>query len=256
MNLNQAKSVVGIPASESIAGRASIEMAIKQCVKAIIIARKAGDDQRAAHLSEAKEVFRKRLSRNCCAVCGVTIGGMATHCQTHQRRKALPPPVTALGPIEKPKGNGNARLDVSPAGGLIARFGFYARPVQDVFAKWEKILGAEIVTDCLCSVAIDLHDRKVSLNLVPRPRWQCKLELAAALTSVLHDRKSPQGWLLNNIHVLQVADAENGFASWKEISARTGGRFSASRLSKAAERLQLLTSPSVAAAFRRAVKTK
>lgn len=255
MNLNQAKAVAGISPSQTIAGRAGLQMAIRHCKESIIAARRRGDDKHAAELSEAKEVFRRRLKRNTCAVCGVTIGMSAKFCRIHHRRKSLPFP--GCNPVVAgPKGNVNARIDVSPKGGLIARFGFYARPVQIVFKKWKMILEPEIVKSCLIGVAHDLRMRQVSLVRIPRGHWQCALELAAALTSVLMDRTSPQGWLLNHIHVLQVADGETGFSGWAEIAKQTGGRFSASRLSKAAERLQLLTPAPIAESYRRAVKTK
>ena len=82
MKINQAKAVAGI--KYRVANRDEHAQAERDCVKLITAARRAGDDTRAAELSEAKALFQKRArTRNNCAVCGVTIARGATHCGIH-----------------------------------------------------------------------------------------------------------------------------------------------------------------------------
>lgn len=268
MNLKQAKAVAGIAPDELVAGRKAIEKAAKQCTKrAAKYHPDKNQNNKAARgeflrCIEARDFWKKRIPHTC-PVCSVSIGRGATHCRLHQTNrtaKALSPAAGWQPATPTAKRNSNARVDVSPKGGLIARFGFYAVPVRNVFRKWQRTLGEDRTRHCFIQAADwILNERKISLTVLRRAQWQCALEFGAALASVVCDRTTAASWLLNHIHILQVADGETGFAGWKEISTHTGAagwpKFSGDRLTKAAERLQLLTPGQTAKSFRRAVKT-
>lgn len=254
MNLNQAKSAAGIPASESITGRAAIERAIRQCVKAIIVARKAGNDDQAARLSEAKEVFRKRLGRNGCAVCGVTIGRGATHCQAHYRRKALPSHNPTPQKAESARGNSNARIDVAPIGGMKATLGFYAEPVQYVLKKWAgKNLRPEWIEDIFIRVAMPVRFRESEMKVtIPYHQlWKFVADLMMAVTELYTDRSKPAYWLLS----LPNSVATNGkYPSFEdirdEVIKNSGPAFTTGQLRTAYSRLKLATPKELANEFR------
>lgn len=256
MNLNQAKKAAGIAPHETIAGREALEAAMCRCVAGIVEARRKGNDTRAAELSEAKEVFRRRIRRNTCPVCGVVIGNGSTHCQVHQRAaaKALPP----TGPETKPepKGNSNARTPVAPVGGALAHLGFYTAPVKAVVAKWQPTLGAAMVKRYFTplAMAVVFRNNHVELPFVGHQHWQAVFELGAAIASVMNDTSKPQAWLLS------LADcATNGrYKSWQEIRddiAKQGGpTFTTEQLAQADKRMGLATPREMAKAFRHDMK--
>lgn len=253
MNLNQAKAVAGIRSSESIAGRDAIERAIKQCVKAIVVARKAGDDSLAASLSEAKEVFRKRLGRNGCAVCGVAISPKATHCQLHAKRKQIGNKVNPV--LQKAaRQNSNARIDVAPVGGIKATLGFYSSEVQDVLKKWEgSKLRSEWIEDVFMRVAKPIRFRKSEMEIkIPYYQlWRFAADLMVAVTNVFTNKTRPEYWLLS----LSISVAQNGkYPSFDEIREtvikNAGPAFSTAQLRTAYSRLKLATPKDIASGFR------
>lgn len=272
MKTNQAKAVAGI--KYNLTTRQDYVRAERDCKNLIVSARKAGDDNRAAELSGAKSVFQKRArantTGNACAICGITIARGATHCRIHHRTQNKAPAAPdgfKTAESKTRKGNGNARVDVSPSGGLIARFGFYLTPVQTTFKKWRAALGEATARECFIQAASGLPShRQISLSRLPRAQWQCSLELGAALASVVCDRTKVESWLLQM--PIQVATGKGDsiyFDSIKSITekiAARGGRnkngepFSAAVVSKALSRLRLTTPAEKAKSFRRVVKTK
>lgn len=275
MNINQAKKIAGIAPGEAVIGRAAIQQAAKECVKraaAFHPDRNPNDaTAKAAFLRymEARDFWKKRIPHGC-AVCGETIGRGATHCRLHQAGRTVKSLSAQAGfepaakaKVRESRANPNARVDVSPKGGWIARLGFYAKPVQKVFVKWQRTIGEVRAQRCFIEIAkgIQSPDRRLSLARVPRAEWQCALELGAALASVVCNRTSPGSWLLNHIHhLLHIADGVTDYDGWKKIAEHTGGngwpKFSPGTLTKTAERLQINTPDSAAKSYRRAVKTK
>jgi DnaJ domain len=273
MNLNQAKAALGIARNETIAGRESLEQVVKRG-KTLAVKyhpdrnpNNKAAEQKFIQIMAACDFFKKLIPK-ACPVCGVTISRGATHCQIHQRSTAKALPAAAgWQPQAQRKGNGNARVDVSPKGGLIARFGFYLSPVKKVFKKWQRTLGEDRTRDIFIAAADGiLHHRQVSLALLPRTQGQCALEFKAALASVVCDRTKMESWLIRL--PIQVAAGENGFTRWDSIEtiaakiAAGGGRnkkgekFSTASIRKALDRLQLTTPKEKAKSFRRVVKVK
>ena len=157
MNINQAKAVARI--KDSTSGRAGMEAASERCKALIIQARKAGDDKRASELTEAWQVFKKRL-RNAayCDECGRVIDRDATRCTLHRVKttKELP-----FGPVPEPikressrRQNSNARVSGITFDSALAHCGFYTAPVQKVVRKWSRSLPAHALESYFRSLAM------------------------------------------------------------------------------------------------------
>ena len=185
MKTNQAKEIAGI--KYNLTTREDYARAECDCVKAIISARKAGNDSLAAELSAAKSVFQKRArGGNSCAVCGVTIARGATHCRIHHRQqsKTIAAPAE-LPAMKKNKGNGNARVAIPKDN--LAPIGFYAAPVQKVIKKWRGEIGNEWLEHLFIKAAhaaiFNYHDFG-SLRILYRRQLKAFFELGAAIVEV------------------------------------------------------------------------
>lgn len=165
MNIQKAKSVARIPAHVSVTGRVGAERALAYCKSEIVSARKSGDDARAAAVSEAKEFFKKRAgSRNRCATCWAVINRGATHCAicaTIRSRKILPP----LDSTPAQRKKASRRVDVSPEGGWLARYGFYAGPVQKVLRKWTGKVSQSRIREYFTTIAEPMVFRPATATL-------------------------------------------------------------------------------------------
>jgi hypothetical protein len=255
VKLSQAKAIAGITAS--ISGRAGLEAAMKRIKSLIVEARKAGDDARAAKLSEAKEYFRRRLTgHNSCQTCGKPIGASATYCQLHSRPAVLPaheavagrtwinshgnlitdPPNSPKSPMSKP---------ASPKGGSLARLGYYTPAVQKAVAKWAPIVGGELLDGYFRATAKSVVlGEQLALPFVPQSHWPAIWALGKALSAVYDRTSKAPAWLLR----LPLGALKNGEAhSWNdlrgEIKRRGGRRFSRAEIVGAATRMRLLNKP-------------
>lgn len=294
MKIQKAKSIARIPAHVSVAGRAGAERALAYCKSEIVSARKAGDDARAAAVSEAKEFFKKRMgSRNRCAICGAVINRGATHCAkcaSSRSRKILPP----LDSTPARRKKASRRIDVSPEGGWLARYGFYAGPVQRVVRKWTGKVSQSRIQEYFAAVAEPLVFRPVTVVLaeldpddadfltkhhaawvqrrnaflrsrrgftlhfpyVGRKDWSCIFELGLALDSVLNNKSKPESWLIR-FPIWVATDGEQD--GWPQLAAhihqRGGPLFKGNTITQAARRLRMLTPRPIQAAYRRATAT-
>lgn len=250
MNITQAKALAGIQAN--LSGKAAYQGAMQATVKQIALARKAGDDTRAAELSQAKQVFKKRALRNTCEICGQVISNKATLCMICARKssKALPGPLASVqAAIKAPRPNNNARVAVAPEGGPLARLGYYCKPVQAVLSKWRSSIKPEALDKYFFSVAMPVIFRETKSRLpgfIPPQHWPVVFELGNAICAVFNDTSKPEAWLLRQNDV-----ATNGqFDSWQQIAddiTRLGGpRFQPGNLRQAARRIKLITPPALA----------
>ena len=257
MNINQAKAVAGIPRGQSVAGRQRLLVAIERCKRGIVAAHpdRGGESALAAKLSEAQQVFKDRLRGNRCEVCGVRIAETATRCRLHQKKRALPG-AAEPGPAEtKPeRWKLTRRMDVSPEGGWLARYGFYSRPVQAVVRKWGGKVSASRLQHYFATIAETMIRRPKPMALtfgyVGPNDWPCIFQLGIALDEVLADKTKPDSWLIRNpIWVATHGSQED----WADMAARSG--FKANTLNQAARRLRMLTPKPVQESYRRAVRT-
>ena len=201
MKSNQAKAVAGI--KYKVTTRDECERAVRDCVKLIISARRAGDDNRAAELSGAKSFFTNQArARNACAICDATIARGATHCRTHQRRtKALPPSADCLPKTKKRLNPRKLRRRSNP----LTPLGYYTNPIKKVVTRWRETIGTEIfdanihslMSTCVCSVQLQdstkpfFHKKRFALEVAlavenVRENWRGKI----------HDKQL--GWMLDN----------------------------------------------------------
>ena len=255
MKISQAKAFAGI--KYTVATRADYARAEKDCVKLIAAARKTGDDNRAAQLSEAKSFFQKRArGGNKCAVCSVTIARGATHCGIHsrQQKKMIAAP-TEWQPKSKPKreGNNNERIALFPKGGHLAILGFYSTPVQKTVAKWRGKIDEDVLKHYFGIVAMPLHYPGIHLhanNEKPRYHWRAIYELGTAIGSLLDNPNSPEAWLLNQPHLVIGKPSTSWNETIENIVKQGGRRFTENQLKQAAKKMQLLTPPEVARVFR------
>jgi hypothetical protein len=256
MKTNQAKAVAGI--KFNLATRADYERAERDCVKLIILARKAGDDTRAAELSEAKALFQKRArSRSSCAVCGVIIARGATHCRIHSRpkqNKIAAPADWQPEPKTKIADNNNARVAMGfPKGGQLARLGYFTTPVKKIVAKWRDEIGEETLKQYFVIVAKPLFSGVHLLaNREKPPRhWQAIYELGATIAALYNDNTSVESWLLKQPAILVGKPTTSWAETIDNIENRRGPRFTANQLALASKRMLLNTPDDVAATFRR-----
>ena len=260
MNINKAKKVAGI--RFSITSRANLARAASHCKSEIIAARRAGDDTRAAELSEAKEVFKRRTrARNTCAICGTTIARGATYCQIHYRPQNIAIGAPAgMNPqplqTERRKGNGNAR--VAPTIDPFAPLGYYSAPVQKIVAKWRDTIGDEMLQRYFSAVAMAVVLKNCKLELptfVPWQHWQAVFEIGATIAKVCADKSKAEAWILGG-----ECAKDGSYESLQEIRAKIikqGGKsFSVGALAAAFHRLKLSVSKETAKDFRRFVITK
>jgi hypothetical protein len=260
MKTNQAKAIAGI--KYNLTTRKDYIRAERDCVKLIIAARKAREDIRAAELSEAKEVFKKRTrARSNCAICGTTIARGATHCRIHSRpqNKVIAAPA-GMNPqplqTERRKGNGNAR--VAPIIDPFAPLGYYSAPVQKIVAKWRDTIGDEMLQRYFSAVAMAVVLKNCKLELppiVPVDHWQAVFEIGAAIAKVCADKRKAEAWILGG-----ECAVNHRYESLSEIRAKIikqGGKpFSVGALAAAFHRLKLSASKETAQDFRRFVITK
>lgn len=250
MNITKAKALAGI--QENLSGKAAYQGAMQATVKQIALARKAGNDGRAAELSQAKQFFKKRALRNTCEICGQVISSKATHCPICARKsaKALSGPLaTVQAAVKAPRANNNARVAVAPEGGPLARLGYYCKPVQAVLSKWSSNLKPETLDQYFFSVAMPVVFRETKSRLpdfIPPQHWPVVFELGIAICAVFNDTSKPEAWLLRQNDV-----ATNGqFESWQQIAediTRQGGpRFTPANLKQSARRIRLTTPPALA----------
>jgi hypothetical protein len=235
VNINQAKALARIRAS--VLGRKSLEAAAAHCKAGIVAARKAGDDGRAAELSEARQVFKKRLQGNNCQQCGKPIADGASNCRFHQRVKALP------GPCQTPaKGQrGKWRVDASPDGGAIARWGYYSPSVRKVIQRWQR-LGDGLPERYFVAAWKMVTWNEWPVLFIPEAHWPAVLEIGLAICKMRSDHKRPACWLLRLCNGVMV----NGeWPSWPDVQAeiiRKGGPdFAISQLKQASRELRLTT---------------
>jgi len=262
MNISSAKALLGIRGR--VADRAALEAAVQLCKARIVAARRASDDSLAATLSEAREVFRQRLiGRGRCEVCSATISSSARRCRLHQRsrRAALPGPPKAkplpreYRAIEKAlrQRNSNARVDVAPTGGPLARLGFHTPPVQKVLSRWAGQVRMDMLERYFDAVATAVVHRETSLSMerVAPQLWPLVFELGLAVAQVFNDTRSPRAWLMR-----ETGTMTNGsHSSWLEIVNRIkkegGPRFTAGHLAKIAGGMKLTTPAPLGKEFRR-----
>ena len=266
MNLNQAKVIAGFAPHESVAGRESLERAVKGCTKRAALFhpdRKPNDKSAAkkfAQIMAARAFFKKRIPHGC-AVCGVTIGRGATHCQIHKAGstlKALPAAGIQPEPQPRPKGNGNARVSV--VGDPLALLGYYTAPVQQAVDKWREQIGEPMLQRYFKPVALAVVHRQpeMALPFVAPKHWGAVFDLGNAVVAAMGNLSIPGGWLLRlpGVHV-----ATNGvFPSAEDIRQqiiREGGRpFTAATIRQALKKLQLTTPKEIAADWRKSVVIK
>lgn len=251
MKTNQAKAVAGI--KFKLTTREDYARAERDCLKLIISARKAGDDNRAAELSEAKSFFQKRTrTRNRCAVCGDTIARGATHCRIHSRQqnKLIAAPA-GIKPTERRKDNGNARLAI-PRDNL-APLGFYAAPVQKVVSKWRDEIGEQWIEHYFMKAAHAAIYRTPdfgSLAILTRRQLAAFYAIGTAILEVCEDKSKPAAWILGG-----ECEINGRAASLSEIRAkiiRQGGKaFSEKSLATAFHRLKLTPTKEQAEDYRR-----
>jgi len=252
VNIQKAKSIARIPAHVSVCGKAGAERALAYCKSEIISARKADNDARAAELSEAKEFFKRRQgSRSFCAGCGVVINRGAercTICANDRGRKILPP----LDGTPARRKKASRRIDVSPEGGWLARYGFYAGPVQKVVKKWSGKVTAGRIQHYFAKLAEGMIARRKpwAFDYVGPNDWQCLFELGLALDSVLRDHTKPESWLIRNPIWVATDGAQD---DWAELSRRSA--FKPNTLNQAARRLRMITPKRVQESYRRALST-
>jgi hypothetical protein len=256
MNINQAKAVAGI--HYRTRSRADFERASLDCKKEIIAARRAGDDTRAALLSEAKEFFKKLArAKNICAVCGVPVSRGAAHCRIHQRQnKAIASPDGLKPqPMESEKRNGNARV---ASDDHLASLGYYAAPIKKVVARWRDIIGNDELEHYFFTVAMTLFYGRMSLKFdlqVSPDHWPAIFELGTAIVKLRANKRTPHAWLLN-----ESAPLNGKHKSWEEIRAgiikRGGPAFAEGTLRKASHCLKLSTSKESKEVFRHLAVTK
>lgn len=259
MNINQAKAIAGIPKSQSVSGRQRLLAAIEHCKRGIIAAhpdRTGGNTSRAAELSEAQQFFKDRLRGNRCEVCGERITATAKRCRLHIKRRALPGPEGQQPARQKP----SRRIDVSPEGGWIARYGFYSRPVQAVVRKWSSNVSRGRIEHYFATIAETmLHRHKpmaLAFGYVGPNDWGCVFELGQALDDVLQDKSKAESWLIR----IPIQVATNGAqAEWHELAAlirgKGGPQFKANTITQTARRLRMLTPKSIQESYRRATAT-
>lgn len=250
MNINQAKAIAGI--NYSVTGKAELSRAVLDCKNGIIAARRASNDTRAAQLSEAQAIFKKRAkAKSVCLECGATISRGAMRCRIHSRslNKAIAAPL-GLKPTEKRKGNGNARVDA--ISDPLALLGYYTPAVQKVVSKWRGIIGDYTVERCFVSVARAVLDH-YPLELPPvltTEIWQAVFELGAAIAGVCQDKKKIEAWILGKAVEGSYKDIQ------KSIIHQGGRRFETGAIAKRFKDLRLSVSKEVAKGYRQFVITK
>jgi len=255
MKISQAKAIAGI--QYTLKTRSDYAHAEKVCVNLIAAARKTGDDNRAAELSEAKSIFQKRARGGTrCAVCSVTIARGATHCVIHgrQQKKMITAPIE-WQPESKPKrkGNNNERIALFPKGGHLATLGYYSTPVQKIVTKWRGQIAEDVLKHYFGIVAMPLHYPGIHLhanNEKPRYHWRAIYELGTAIGSLLDNPHSPEAWLLNQPQLVIGKPSTSWNETIQNIVKQGGRRFTENQLKQAAKKMKLLTPPEVARVFR------
>ena len=201
MNINQAKALAWLPRNVRVTGRDGAELALKALKVGIVQARRLGDDLQAGKLSEAKEVFRKRLvGSNRCEVCGNPIAASETSCRLCLRPKALPLPAAYRGAAASSRPPAQERKLTHEAYALC---GYWTPPVQKVVRRWRDRIGQDGKDpEGWCKHYIAQASWSIKgghwLNIQPiHPgHMGYLLELLTALHKVWSDKASPYRWLL------------------------------------------------------------
>jgi hypothetical protein len=244
MKINQAKAIAGIKAK--LTGHEDYARAERDCVQQIIAARRAKNDNLAARLSEAKEVFKKRARRlNTCAVCSVTISRGATHCGIHSRpQNKMIAGDAGRQPAQKIKRAGNINSRVSVVSDPFAWEGYYTSEVQKVVKKWRGKISEQKIKSYFVPVARTIKKGQTSLNLtqIHPGDWPAIFELGLAANAIYANKEKLAYWLLT----LPIHIAVNGhFPSYAEISTmifKQGKKhFNPRTIQKQLERMRLVT---------------
>ena len=262
MNIKQAKALTGLPRNAHVSGRDGAELALKALKARIVQARKIDDDLQAAKLSEAKEVFRKRLVRhNRCDVCGNPISAGATRCRSCLRPKALPliasyrPAAPAgLKPIENDWRKGKANARVSVVTNPLALSGYYTPQVQKVVSKWLGTIAEETLQGYFVAVWPVARHKGTFLNIKGvEPRdWPAVFELGLAACAVYGNKNKLPFWLLT----MPIHTGPNyRFPSHADIAAtirKHGGKdFTPGAIQKALKSMKLVAGREEAKQVRR-----
>jgi hypothetical protein len=259
VNINQAKALAGLPSIARVTGRDGAERALKALKPLIVQARRLGDDSRAAKLSEAKEIFRKRLvGSNRCEVCGNPISASATRCRLCLRPKALPLTAAyrAIAPDNTnqdwPTANPNARLSV--ATNPLALSGYYTPPVQKVVSKWRGTIPEETLKGYFVAVWPVARHKGTFLNIkgVEPKDWPAVFELGLAVCAVYGNKTKLPFWLLT----LPIHTGPNyRFPDYADISVmirkRGGKDFTPGAIQKSLKSMKLVTGREEATQVRR-----
>ena len=145
----------------------------------------------------------------------------------------------------------NCRVDVAPAGGVLAMRGFYTRQVQAVVRKWAGKVTPGVLEDNFPTIASTVMDGrfynpKIEFHgIICRRDWPAIFELGIAIAKVVHDETSIDKWLLT----MPTSVATNGkWDSWDSIAECIGKRVGQSHsvgftntVKQRAKRLRLLT---------------
>lgn len=244
MNANQVKRVIGI--DFNLTSHAALEKAAERAKQAIVNARRAGNDKEAARCSEAWQVLKNRLRGNSCFVCGVPINAGATKCRLHLRKQALAGPQQPVPGLKKTQGQ--PRDGGNPAGGCMARLGFYLPRVQKVVARWRPVIANDsLIEDYFSAVAQPIICQTRSLGglpqFVPARHWQGIFELGAAISAVYNDLSDPAAWLLRFPDAMTDGRYAN-FAQirdWARRQATEAKDITAAALKGKAKRMRLLS---------------
>lgn len=247
MNLTQAKSISGI--TWHVSGKKGFETARRHCVEKIVEARRNGDDQKAAELSQAKEFFKRRSIQNTCSACGTTINKSASRCRNCQRapkalRDGCPPPRKSIQRNARKKPP--VRRRQFGGGDILAQMGYWASPVQRVVKKWRDEIGESWCKYYFpqCSGSI-FEGCNIQVECVNEEHKGFIVDVLSACYAVFRDTSKPDRWLLEFASGGEDFD-ENGkplprtFARIIELIAASGGpRFTVNAITKAEKRLKL-----------------
>ena len=244
VKIKKAQTIAGI--KYRVTTRDDYTRAERDCVKQIATARRAGNDNRAAELSEAKSFFQKRArGGNTCAICGVTIARGAIHCRIHSRAKKnviAAPAGLDQTQSEWRKISPNARVSIVT--NPLALSGYYTMPVERVVAKWRDKISEEKLKAYFVSVWPLARQRGTFLNIknVDPQHWPVVFELGLAACSIYSNKAKLPSWLLTlPIHTGPNYILPTHQAISLMIRRQGGKSFTAAAISKTLGRMKLAT---------------
>jgi hypothetical protein len=138
------------------------------------------------------------------------------------------------------------RIDSSPAGGNLARLGFYTATVRKVVKEWQGRVPLVFLEDCYTRIALAvIHQTKLELPHVVPQQWLSLIwQLGAAITKVYADKRKPHTWLIQRAN---GGMTDGRWPEWKEIASeierRGGPSFTVRVLRQEAKRMKLVTPP-------------